>query len=161
MKENEPKTYVNLYVPISQAKRLKDLEQDGINNFVEEYIAETKRDMKVSIENMDEDIIQYKAFMIDARKKFRAAKEEMLEANWALWDEFEEQQKFIYNKAQKAADQLKPLTEELQKITKLMNVIDNYKIESFLEILEKIKDHLYGEDRKILEFLTLNYKRPL
>jgi hypothetical protein len=155
----EPKKYVSLYLPASQADRLKALEEDGINNFVEEYMEQSKRDLKATMDSMDDEIIQYKAFMIDARKKFKAAKEAELEANWALWDEFEDQKKSLYNKAQQAAEQLKPLTEELEKIKGLMDGIDKWGIERFLEMLEKVKNHLYGGERNILEFLVKNYKK--
>jgi cell division septum initiation protein DivIVA len=157
--QEENKKYVSLYLPESQADRLKALEEDGINNFVEEYLEQSKRDLKASMDDMDDEIIRYKAFMIDARKKFKAAKEAELEANWALWDEFEDQKKSLYNKAQEAADQLKPLTEELTKISSLINGIDKWGIGGFLEMLKEVKNHLHGEDRNILEFLVKNYKR--
>jgi cell division septum initiation protein DivIVA len=155
----ENKKYVSLYLPEAMADKLKAMEQDGVNAIMEEYIEQSKRDLKATMDSMDDEIIQYKAFMIDARKKFKAAKEAELEANWALWDEFEDQKKSLYNKAQEAADQLKPLTEELGKIALRMQSIKDWDIERFLKMLNAIKDHLYGEDRNILEFLVKNYRR--
>jgi predicted RNase H-like nuclease (RuvC/YqgF family) len=155
----ENKKYVSLYLPESIADKLNAMEEDGVNAIMDEYMEHTKRDLKSTMDSMDDEIIQYKAFMIDARKKFKAAKEAELEANWALWDEFEDQKKSLHNKAQQAADQLKPLTEELTKISSLMNGIDKWGIGGFLEMLKEVKNHLHGEDRNILEFLVKNYKK--
>jgi cell division septum initiation protein DivIVA len=155
----ENKKYVSLYLPEAMADKLKAMEEDGVNAIMEEYMENTKHHLKDTLDCMDEEIVQYKAAMIDARKKFKAAKEEALEANWVLWDEFEDQKKSLYNKAQEAADQLKPLTEELTKISSLMNGIDKWGIGGFLEMLKEVKNHLHGEDRNILEFLVKNYKK--
>ncbi len=157
--EEEPKRYVSLYVKESIANQLEAIDKGDWGNFVEEYIEESKRDLKVSMDYMDDEIIEYKAAMINARKKFKEAKEEMLEANYAMWEEFDNQKKNIQSKAEEMVKELGPLKGELNRIAILMHGIDTFKIERFLEILEKIKNHLYGEDRNILEFLLKNYQR--
>ncbi len=156
--EEEPKRYVSLYVKESIANQLEAIDKGDWGNFVEEYIEESKRDLKVSMDYMDDEIIEYKAAMINARKKFKEAKEEMLSANYAMWEEFDNQKRDIRNKAESVVKELEPLKGELDKISNLMYGIDRFGIERFLEILEKIKNHLYGEDRNILEFLVKHYK---
>jgi hypothetical protein len=157
--EKEPKRSVYLYLPESQAKKLEALKEGDLENFIFEYIQQSKRELSIQLDEMDEDIIQYKAAMIDARKKFKAAKEEMLEANWAMWEEFDEQKKSIRSKAEEVVEELKPLTEELTKIGNLMNNVKKWEIENFLDMLDKIKYHLHGDNKNIIEFLVKNYKR--
>jgi len=143
----------------SQAKKLEALKEGDLENFIFEYIQQSKRELSIQLDEMDEDIIQYKAAMIDARKKFKAAKEEMLEANWAMWEEFDEQKKSIRSKAEEVVEELKPLTGELSKISLMMNSIKQWEIERFLKMLNAIGEHLYGENKNIIEFLVKNYKR--
>ena len=157
--EKEIKRSVYLYLPESQAKKLEALKEGDLENFIFEYIQQSKKELSIQLDEMDEDIIQYKAAMIDARKKFKAAKEEMLEANYAMWEEFDEQKKSIRSKAEEVVEELKPLTEKLSEIVVLINSIEKWKIEGFLETINKIKDSLYGENKNIIEFLVKNYKR--
>jgi hypothetical protein len=51
----ELKKYVHLYLLKSMADKLEALEKDGINNFVEEYMEQTKRDLKSIMDSMDDD----------------------------------------------------------------------------------------------------------
>lgn len=156
----ERKEYVSLYLPASQAKRLKDVTDGKIDGFIEEYIAESKRELKISLDAMDDDIVTYKAGMISAKKEFQEAKDEALKANWDLWDEFDDQQKSIRAKSEECVKELKPLTDELLKISNLLSNIKKWEIEGFLEMINDIKSSLYGENGNIIKFLIENYKRP-
>lgn len=61
-----------VWLPKELAAKIKDIEGvEGLRKEILSYVDETKRDLRNDIEMMDEDILLYKAYMIQARDKFK------------------------------------------------------------------------------------------
>lgn len=146
-----------VWVSKDLAKKIKSLENS--DNFVLEFIEESKKDLKANFDAIDDEIIQYKANMIKAREAFRIAKDEMLSANYEIWEKFDTDRKSLYGAANLLVEKLKPLKDELATISDLMNKIDKWGIQSFVESLDKIIYLINSDKKEILQFLINNYKK--
>jgi len=152
----EEKTHV--YLPVSLAKKVKELENS--DNFVLEYIERSKKSMMANLDSMDEEVLMYKANMVKARKEFGAAVEEMLAADYKVWEKFDEDRKSTYGMAKQMVESLQPLKAELESIKKLMDSINTWRANDLLELLQAINSNaVNGETRNMMKFLMENYKQ--
>lgn len=154
MNEYEEKELV--WLPKDLAKKVESLKDS--DNFVLKYIEESKRDIKANLDSLDDEIVQYKGLMAKARSSFKEAKEDALEANYALWESFDNERKSLKAKAEQMVESLKPLTEELKKINEQLNNIHVYRFKEVIDVIDAFSN-LYGDKREILEFLLKNYKK--
>jgi predicted RNase H-like nuclease (RuvC/YqgF family) len=141
----------------ARVKQLEDAKKSG--DLVLEYVEQSKRDLKTSLESLEDDVIRFKSQMISARKKFEDAKNVELEANYAVWEKFDLEKSSIRKKAGELKDELKPMIDELKQVKQLMDQINTYDIQRLLTIIKDLNHSFYGETGNILTFLFNNYKK--
>lgn len=149
-----------VWLPKSLAADIKALESPyQMQALIAEYIEESKRDVKLNLENLDDSLITYKAQMISARNKFEEAKNKELDANYAMWEKFEEERPKIQEKVKSLIAELQPLKDELNGLKKALEGIHTYDIEKLVELVKAINYNFHGETGEILKFLFNNYKK--
>jgi prefoldin subunit 5 len=152
---NEEKELV--WLPKSVVEKIKQLENS--DNFIQEYLDQSKRDIRANFETFDDEVLGYRASMIKAKSEFQKAADEAIKANYAVWQDFEENKKSLRSQVESCVAELRPLTEEVDRLSKEIAKVKTWDIERFVDMIEKLKSHLYGEERNILEFLINNYKK--
>jgi chromosome segregation ATPase len=152
---NEEKELV--WLPKSIAEKLKQLENS--DNFIQDYLDSSKRDIRANFETFDDEILGYRASMVKAKLEFQKAADEAIAANYKVWQDFEEKKKSLSAQVESCVAEIKPLTEEFNRLNAEIQKIKTWDIERFVEMLSKLKSHLYGEERNILEFLVKHYKK--
>lgn len=152
MKEEEEKDLV--WLPKSLCKKIKELEDT--DKFILDYIEESKKDIKLNIDSLDDEVLVYKGLMAKARTAFQEAKTEALEANYATWESFDKESKNISSKAIALKDSLGPLTQELEKINGLIDKVRTHRIDELISTIEKFNS-LYGQNKEVFEFLLNNF----
>lgn len=148
----------HVYVDKALAEKIEHLQSDKqIEATVLEYFNESKRDLKYSLEGLDDDVIQYKALMMKARQSFREAKDEQLQANYDLWEKFDADTKGVSAYVSTIIAQLQPLKQELNEVNRLMQQVHRYDLERLLEIVQRLNGAFQGETGNMLKFLLNNY----
>ena len=156
---SEEKEYISLYVTKPLAEKLKDLKEGGEDNAVIGYINEAKRDMKINIESIGEDVLIFKDQMATAKKEFLSAKDEHIKSTYELWEKFDEEMPRTRDEIKKIVSTLTPLKKELDKINNLMKEISLWKAKSFAEDLETIKNILQNKElTEMIRFLIKDKK---
>lgn len=147
-----------IWLPRSLAGKVKELESpQQMEALILEFIEQSKQDIKISLDSLDESLITYKAQMISARNRFEEAKNKELEANCAMWEKFEDERPRIQEKVKSLISELEPLKKELDGINKSIKNIETYDIERLLKIIKEINSNFYGETANVLQFLMQNY----
>ena len=136
------------------AERIKAFEE-----YMDKLEAKSKSDFKANFESLEEDVAIYTGLMLKVKQAFEKAKNEQLDASYALWEKFESEIPNIKQKTQKIIDELRPLQEELKKTSDLLAKIDTYDMERVIETIGKLSS-LYGESKNMVEFLVNNYTKP-
>lgn len=149
-----------VWVPKELAEKINEL-GEGLTkeNLVLSYIEQAKRDIQGELDSLDESILLFRGMMVKARQDFEKAKNAELEANYAVWENSEKDFEAMREKAKCMVETLKPLKEELQEVCDLLNRIDKWGIEGFLELLKKLNQNFYGETKEMLQFLLNNWKK--
>ncbi len=154
-KEKEPTALI--WLPESLVKKIKkETSEEQQFLFINEYLKECKIDMSLSIEALDADIIIFKSKMLAAKKAFKEAKDEQLNANYELWEKYDKDLSKVSIKVDKLTDKLAPIANELANIDELFGKIRSYNIDKFLETLNKISN-LYGREKEMFKFLIDNF----
>lgn len=155
--ENAPKELV--WLPASLAKRLGDVtDVNAINKEILAYVEDTKADLRLSIESIDEDVLLYRAHMVKARDAFKKAKNEELEAMSDLWESYELELGKVKDKVSSLTEILKPLKDQISGLNTLCNSIPTYHIEKIADILQKIND--LSPNAKDILLKAMNPKNP-
>lgn len=152
---NEEKELV--WLPKSIVTKIKQLENS--DNFIQEYLDDSKRDIKANFDTFDDEILGYRASMVKVKTEFNKAADEAIKANYQVWLDFDKKRASLRAQVDQCVAELKPLTEEVEKLNGLLKQVHTWDIERFLEMLNRVQGHLYGEERNILEFLIKNYKK--
>ena len=155
MNNSEEKEIV--WLPKKLADKVKALENS--DNFVDDYIEQSRTEIRANLDTFDSEIIEYRANMIKARKAFEIAKDEMIKASYEIWDKFQDDKKSLCSMATELTNGLLPLANELKKINDMINGLDEYKIKGLVNLVKAFNNECYGENAKILKFLMDNYKK--
>lgn len=158
--EKEEKELV--WLPKSVAKQVQEvIEEKAKETVILRFIEDSKRDIQICLESLDEDVIRYKGAMIRARKAFEEAKNEQLTANYEMWEAFQKELPNVETKIQKMKEKILPLKKELDEIKTLIDGVRTWDIEELLKSVESVSRHLSydGDTGKLLKFLFENYKK--
>ena len=146
------------YIPEELALSIKDLEDStAYEKEILRYIEDSKLDMRASIEELDEAVILYRAKMIQARDAFKKAKEEELDANYTLWEEYEKDIKSTRQYVEAAKQEVAGLANEVEALNTLLYKFDVNRLNSFLHSLKQLQGFMSQE--KDLAALVLNFYR--
>lgn len=150
------------WLPRSLALKIKSLE-NGASEEAEvlKYLSDTKRSFRQDIEALDDDVLQYRASMIRAKNALKEAFETELTDFEKVWEQHADQFAKIKQRAMQTVEDLKPVKAALKEVADEMSKIDRWNIESLLETIKKVENHLDtdGSTGKVLKFLFENYKR--
>jgi predicted transcriptional regulator len=121
------------------------------------FISESERDLEYSIESLEDNVIRYKGAMLKARKAFEDAKNEQLDANYEMWKKFDEELPHIESKIEVLTNKIKPIAEQAKELNSNLEDIKSYRIDSFLETLEKVERVLQNPEMvRMIETLNRN-----
>ena len=151
--KDEPTDLV--WLPVSLVKKINDLQDTrGVEKEILSYIEETKIDLRIGIESIDEDILLYRAQMIKARDAFKAAKNEELEGLYALWEGFDKERCKLGNMVKEAKNAIAPLRTELvglrQEIENVNSSIDSLKVDKLLDFVQTL-----GKCKNLVALLSI------
>jgi chromosome segregation ATPase len=156
-----------IWVEKEFAERYKVLESEKDKNeqrckALDEYISKvsqsSREDFKANLESLEEDVAIYTGLMLKVKQAFGKAKDEALEASYALWEEFEKEKPSVNKKIAEFCDMLDPLQKKLNSINEALGKIRTYDIERLVETMAKLSS-LCGTNREMFDFLVNNFQR--
>jgi chromosome segregation ATPase len=153
-----------VWLPVKLAKQVKGLQDNGeeYEKIIISYIDASKREVQANLESLEEDLLQYRGLMVKAKQEFKKAKDEQLEASYALWQEFDKELPNTREKVETLKNELQPIKDQVDELSQSLNSISTYQIKDFLEVLQSISQYLsYDSDTgKMLKYLMETYKKP-
>jgi hypothetical protein len=121
------------------------------------YMEEVKGDLRLNIESLDEDVTLFKAFMIEAKKRFKEAKEAQLKESYELWESYEQELGVIRNRVDSFKNELRPLIEDLKEINSLFSQIKTYDISKLCDVIERYSI-LSKNNKEMMDFLIKEFR---
>jgi len=150
-----------VWLPKSIASQIKDLNDKKMEEeIILKYIDESRSDIKHFLENLDDDLLQYRALMVKTRNAFKEAKEEQLQANYELWENFDKEMPSLQEKIDKVKKAIEPVSNQIKELNEALGNIRSYELKELLEVIKGISQYLGYDNNagKILKFLVKNYK---
>lgn len=149
-----------VWLPKELAARIKELEGlEALETEIKKYVAETYSSLKIDVESMDEEIVQYRAYMIKARDAFKKAKDEELDAFYGLWEKYDTDLGKVRQYVASAKKELQPLLDELKEVKKAVEGVETWGLERLTKAVKGAAD-LYGQEKEMFMFLVNNWRKP-
>jgi hypothetical protein len=147
-----------IYVPKKLAVMVKSVtEPEEYERTIIKYMEEVKGDLRLNIESLDEDVTLFKAFMIEAKKRFKEAKEAQLKESYELWESYEQELGVIRNRVDSFKNELRPLIEDLKEINSLFSQIKTYDISKLCDVIERYSS-LSKDNKEMMDFLIKEFR---
>lgn len=154
-----------IWVEKEFAERYKILESEKEKNeqrckALDEYISKisesSRSDFKANLEVLEEDVAIYTGLMLKVKQAFGKAKDEALEASYALWEKFDEEKPSVSKKISEFVNMLDPLEKKLNSINDALGKIRTYNIDRLVESMQKLTG-LCGESREMFDFIVTHF----
>ena len=115
-----------VWLPEEIAKKVKDVtDVDSINIEIMKYVNYVKLDLKTEIQNIDEDILLFRARMIQARNSFKEATDAELNGLYEIWETFDKDISKVKKQISEVIEVINPLKQEIGEIGTSVNFFSN------------------------------------
>lgn len=149
----------NVYIDDEWAKKIEDAQSDESKlSVINEFIDSTKRSYRLDYQSLQEDVLMYKALMLETKKAFKEASEEHVKGCYELWENFDKEISGLKTKTSSIVQVLNPVKKEIETIKQSLDSISLWQIKELLDIVEKIS-MLSGNNNDMIKFLLNNYKK--
>lgn len=151
------KKFAELWKKLESDKTTRE-EQDKIfEEYMQKVSDSVRSNFRANLEGLEEDAAIFSGLILKVKQSFEKAKNEHLDASYAVWEKFESEKPSITKKTNEIIDILKPLTTELKTINGLIEKINSSAIERLNDSLSAFSN-LYGKNKDMIDFLIKNFK---
>ena len=142
-----------IWVDREIARKYKELESDTEKlKLVNEVIKNKGLDITADIENLNDDLLRFKAFALNYSTEFEKTYKEQTDK----MEKFHETNGYIFDKistqTMKLQGEVNKIGDEIKELNNQMSKIDTYKIERMISLIEKFNG-MSSEDKRIFELI--------
>lgn len=145
---------------IAEIKKYEDPTSVECKKIIDKYIEKLKSEYEENLRQVDEEVAVYRGLMIQAKNSFQKAVQEQLEANYAIWEQFDQQSTDMQKKVDALVNKLKPLKDAFEQIERQINRFDRHGIDSFTQSVDNLARAMNGPAKEMIQFLVDNFKKP-
>ena len=125
-----------IWVDKSLAEAYKELDTDMKRaEFVNELIKQKKVDITSDIQNLDDDLLRFKAFALNYSTALKEAYDKQAERLEQLWEECSEPIEKIDKQTMRIKKDIYDITKDIKDISKELEGLNTYKIERIIELI--------------------------
>jgi len=152
----EEKEYV--YLDKRVAEKIKNL--DSVEHQLEvigNILEERKKDMRIDMENLDDDMLQFKAFSAKYRQELEKVYEEQQNKAYKLWEKYNKDFPKIQTALKPVLEEVNKLIDVIDELSKKLSVISSWEVErisNLFNILQNLSTKDAGRIRKIVNILS-------
>lgn len=145
--------FVSLYVEDGKAKELNQLKGTiPDDEILQKYIEDTKRNIKLDLDGLNDDVLQYKALMSKYHRMMKENYDQIQDVGYEIFKEFEAKKPKFENKMKEFVNAAKPVNEMLKSIQDSLVKIDDWQINKLFSIVEKVAN-MSDKEKDIFKFL--------
>jgi chromosome segregation ATPase len=152
------KEFAEKYKMLEGKKEMRELQIAEFEEYMKKVQDQARREFRANLENLDEDCAIFSGLMLKVKQSFEKAKNEHLDASYALWEKFEKEIPDVRKKIQTITETVTPLKKELEDVNALLAKINTYDLDRVIEAIGKL-NNLYGTSREMVDFLVNNFKK--
>lgn len=152
----EEKEYV--YLDKRVAEKIKNL--DSVEHQLEvigNILEERKKDIRLDMENLDDDMLQFKAFAVKYRKELEEVYKDQQDKAYKLWEKYNEELPRVREALKPVIDEVNKLTDIVDALNKKLTAISSWEVKelsTLLDILQHLSTKNASQIRKIVNILS-------
>lgn len=155
-----------IWVEKEFAEKYKEVESDAgkqnlrikmFDEYMQKISDRSKEEFKANFESLEEDVAIYNGLMLKVKQTFEKAKNEQLDASYALWEKFDKEMPSVSKKIDNIIEQMNPVIKAVEEINSGLSKINTYKLEGVLDLVSKFNG-MTDESKKVVKFLVKNFK---
>ena len=147
-----------IWVDKDLAKKYAEINSDIEKaKMVNGIILDRKLDITADIQNLDDDLLRFKAFALNYSTEFKKAYDEQSVNLEKIWEDSQEPMNKIATKTRVIKDEIGSIKSDLNDITGKLNTLNFSKLERLIDLMEKF-NHMSAVDKKSFEILLSNEK---
>ena len=144
---------VSLWVDAETEKRYNQLKGTiPDDDILQQYINETQKQIKFDLEELDYEILQYKAKVSKWHRTIKEAYDELSNKGYEIFEKFDEARPSFNRKMEEFIASAKPVKSILNDIEKSIANIDTWQIDKLLELISRISQ-MSVKEKEMLKFL--------
>jgi cytochrome c556 len=124
--------------------------------YLDQVSQQSKDDYKANLEAMEEDVAIYTGLMLKVKHTFSKAKDEALDASYAMWQGYAKEKPKIEKNIDEILKLLNPLDEKLDSINKKLGKINTFRIDQMSESISKFSQ-MSESGQAMFEFLVKHF----
>lgn len=154
----EEREYLSLWVTSKKKKEYEDIMSiRGKEAVVDEFIKDTKNELRFDLEGLDEDLLIYKGLMVKWTRALQDAFKESTGKKEKLWEEFFNVVPKFSEKVEKLKKDLNPVIAIIDNLEKRLNKFDNWNADKLLNLIEKVSS-MSEKDIEIVKLIMDNFE---
>ena len=144
---------VSLWVDAETEKKYNQLKGTiPDDDILQQYIDDTKKNIKFDLDALDDDLLQYKAKVSKWHKAIKEAYQELTDKSYEIFETFDKNRPSFDRKMEEFVASAKPVKAILNDIEKSILNINTWKIDILLELISRISQ-MSVKEKEILKFL--------
>lgn len=152
------KEFAEKYKKLETEKDCRERQIAVFEEYMKTVQEKARSEFRANLENLDEDAAIFSGLMLKVKQSFEKAKNEHLDASYALWEKFDKEIPNVRAKIQKITETVNPLKNELEETNELLQKINTYDLDRIIAAIEKLNS-LYGTSKEMIEFLVKNFNK--
>lgn len=142
-----------IWVNKNLAEAYKELDTDMKRaEFVNELIKQKKVDITSDIQNLDDDLLRFKAFVLNYSTALKEAYDKQAERLEQLWEECSEPIEKIDKQTMRIKKDIYDITKDIKDISKELEGLSTYKLERLIKLIDTYND-MSDSDKDIFKLI--------
>jgi hypothetical protein len=113
--------------------------------------------MRIDMENLDDDMLQFKAFAVKYRKELEEVYKDQQDKAYKLWEKYNEELPRVREALKPVIDEVNKLTDIVDALNKKLTAISSWEVKelsTLLDILQHLSTKNASQIRKVVSVLA-------
>lgn len=142
-----------IWVDKDLAKQYQELDSDTKKaELVNELIKQKKIDITDDIQNLDDDLLRFRAFVLNYSTEFKKAYDEQANRIYEIWEECVEPIEKIDKKTLAIKKDIYSISNDVEELADKLKNLNIYKIERLIELIE-MYNRMSENDKEIFKLI--------
>jgi hypothetical protein len=151
MMENQELMFVDKQI----ADRIKNLENVDQIEVINKILEERKQDMRLDMENLESDMLQFKVFAMKYRKELEEVYKDQQDKAYKLWEKYNEELPRIQAAIQPVIDEVNKLTVVVDTLNNKLEKITSWEVDKLSKLIDSLRTLSTRDASRIREIVRI------
>jgi hypothetical protein len=144
-----------MFVDKQIADRIKNLENVDQIEVINKILEERKQDMRLDMENLESDMLQFKVFAMKYRKELEEVYKDQQDKAYKLWEKYNEELPRIQAAIQPVIDEVNKLTVVVDTLNNKLEKITSWEVDKLSKLIDSLRTLSTRDASRIREIVRI------